>query len=201
MMASFAEKKAAALAAKAEFKDVVVSLDSGVSAERLKVKEDREGVLAELNALNSAAAERLSGVADTSVLDKKLAGLDKKLEKLEAADRDSLVTVRILKVSPVEWVSLTERFPARKDIELDSFFGCDMRAVCRAAAVGNARIVDGGEELTQSEDEWAEFWGMIQVPEFNEIMDATFALNVSEPAARLTRLKNFSEVATASNKK
>lgn len=200
-MSTFAEKKKKAQSAKPEFRDVVVSLDSGVSAERVSVNEDREAVLVELDALSSAAAERLSGVADTSALDKKLALLDKRLEKLENADQDSLVTVRLYKVPPVTWSGFTERFPARDGIELDGFFGCDMRAVCRAAAVGHGRILDGEEELEQSEEEWAELWGLIQIPEFNAVMDATFELNVTAPAARLTRLKNFSEAATASNKK
>lgn len=200
-MATFAEKKAAAKKAARSFKDVTVSMDAGLSAERDTLMQSRADLQHELEGLQNPSDQRLAQKPDTTAVDAKITAVDKKLAKIVKQEHDTLVTIRVYKIPPVEWGDLTVEHPPRKGVELDANFGCDMRAVCRAAAVDHARIIDGTDELAQTAEEWDENWLLVSTPDFNEFVEAVFHVNVAEPAMRLVRLKNSYEAATASNKK
>ncbi|GAB3125932.1 hypothetical protein [Glaciibacter psychrotolerans] len=172
-MSTFAEKKAAAQAVEREFKDVVVAL-----------KSDLDGKRNELMAQLAAAVKAKTVASKSDVAD-----IQSQIAAIEAQERDTLVTVRLYKVPPVEWVSLTK------------VSGYDMNITAAAAAVNHAVILDGEDELAQTAEEWAELWALIGSPGFSIVLQGTYALNVTEPQERLERLKNSSEVATASAKK
>ena len=177
-MSTFAEKKAAAKAAARPFRDVPVALDSDVSRERDELMAAHAAISAELEAARNTSDPRLTQAPDTAAVEKRLAASDRKLAALEKRERDTLTTIRLYKVPPQEWVALAAAH---------SF---DLNAMCAAAAVDHARILDGDTELTQTAEEWAENWDLIGVPSFNAVMNETYDLNVLEPQARLERLKN-----------
>lgn len=174
-MSTLAEKKAAAKAAARKFQDVVVSLDAGLSAERNELMQ-------QVTAAKNTMDPRLTAVPDTSKLESRIAAI-------EAAERDSLTTVRVYALPPLEWVKV------QKD------HGFDLTGTCLATLPEHARVLDGNAEVTQSAEEWSELFTLTSAPDVTAVLNAVYELNVSEPANRLERVKNSSEVATASAKK
>ena len=174
-MSTFAEKKAAAKAAARKFKDVVVSLDSGAG-------DERDELLRQLAAATTTKDKRLTQKADTSKIEARIA-------EIEAAERDTLTTVRLLRLDPFEWV------------KLQGANGFDLTKTCSASLPEHARVLDGDTELTQTAEEWAELFTLTSAPDLTNVLNAVYELNVNEPAQRLARVKNSSEAATASAKK
>ena len=174
-MSTFAEKKAKAKAAKPKFKDVVVSLDAGLS-------DERDELLRQIAAAKDTKDKRLTQKVDTAALEARIA-------EIEAQERDSLTTVRLYRLDPLEWM------------ELQSANGFDLTKTCSASLPEHARVLDGETELVQTADEWAELFTLTSAPDLTNVLNAVYELNVNEPAERLARVKNSSEAATASAKK
>ena len=174
-MSTFAEKKAAAKAAARKFKDVVVSLDAGLS-------DERDELTQQLAAAKDTKDKRLTQKADTSKIEARIA-------EIEAAERDTLTTVRLYRLDPFAWV------------KLQGANGFDLKATCMASLPEHARVLDGDTELEQTAEEWAELFTLTSVPDLTNVFNAVYELNVDEPAQRLERVKNSLEAATASAKK
>ena len=174
-MSTFAEKKAAAKAAARKFKDVVVSLDNGAG-------DERDELLRQLAGAKDSKDKRLTQKVDTAAIEARLAAI-------EAAERDTLVTVRLYLLPPLEWVKLT------------AANGYNLVASCSASLPQCGRILDGDTELTQTAEEWADLWTTTSVADVNAVFNAIYEQNVTEPAQRLERVKNSLGAATASAKK
>ena len=200
-MSTFAEKKAAALAAKRPHRDVTVTLDIGLSEERTALIKAHSALTDEREAILKSDDRRLTSVPDTTDVDKRIAAIDKKVMALAKREAGTLVTLRFYKVPGDEWADLTATHPIRENSTLDRRFGYNMHGVCRASAVTYGRVLDGDIELEQSEAEWDEIWHLLGGSEFSDVANAIYNQNEFEPAQRLERLKNFSEAATASAKK
>ena len=199
-MSTFAEKVAAAKAAPRPHKDVTVSLDTGGSEERERLIAERDELVLQ-RATVQKKDQRLSQKVVTPEIDARVGEIDNELAAIEARQREALITLRFYKVPGDEWAELTANHPRRRNAIVDAKYGYDMHAVCRASAIKYGRTMDGETEEVRTEIEWAELWPLLGGAEHAQVCDTIYYLNEWEPADRVERLKNSSEVATASNKK
>lgn len=174
-MSTFSERLAAAKAAEKPAREVVITLDSGLSEQRAELQEK----------IARAEAEKDDRLGLKSLAD----DLREQLEELNLAAADSLITLRFTRVSGADWAELTARCPVRLDAAIDRQYGYNMHAVCKLAAPLSGVLVDGDEVSTLSADEWADLFNTISGFEFMRIVDAIYELNEYEPAVRVNELK------------
>lgn len=186
-MSTVADKIAAAKARPAQFTDITVSLDAGLSDERDILLRQRQAII-------DAASERLTAVPDTAAVDAQIADV-------EAREADTLITIRIYKIPGDRWADLAATNPMREGALYDARFGYNIHGLTRAAAVEFAAIVEGENEVTLPKEQWAELWPLLEGFSFTKIADTVYEQNVFGPSERIARAKKFSEAATASNKK
>lgn len=203
-MSSIDEKIARAKEAQAvnrPHRDISVTLDAGLSAERDELEEEREALNEERSRLLKPDDQRLGFDPDTSEIDKRLKALDKKLQDVGARELDTLITIRLYRLPGDAWNELTVRNPMREGAQFDERFGYNIHGVVKQAVESFGRLLEGDAEQTLTPDQWGEIWPILGGAEFAAIADLVYAQNVLEPAARSARLKNSYEAATASAKK
>lgn len=162
-MLTHKQKMAAAKKAHRPWKTVEVALDLGLS-------EQRDALLAEIAAAGNDQREGFDGGAAAR----------KKLTKLEAEEAESLVSVKIYRTDSNVWARLSANL------------GYELNSVARAAAMIDGRILDGDDEITQSSEEWEEFFNLLAPSDYSKITAASYLLNEKEPADRVERLKKLS---------
>jgi hypothetical protein len=193
---NFDERLAAAAAKPRPHRDVTVILDQEAAAER------------------DAILERLAATEKTDAEDKRLAApaldmeaVQRALDAVEESARDSMVTLRFVRLPGDLWADLIWKYPP-KEAELDKFYGYDVNGVVRAVtglvAEDGERFafrVEDGENVPLAPEKWAVLFRTITGTEAASIRDAVFALNEWEPQQRIeTALKSYG-VATRSEKK
>lgn len=174
-MSNFSDLLAAAKDAAKPVREVVVSLDAGLSAQREVLQEK----------IVRAEAEKDDRLGLKSVVDE----LKEQLETLNGEATDSLVTLRFERVSGADWAELTARCPVRIDAAIDRQYGYNMHAACKLAAPISGVIVDGDQTQTLTVEEWSDLFNTISGFEFSRIVDAIYELNEYEPAKRVNELK------------
>jgi hypothetical protein len=191
----FSEKLAASEGAEREHTDVTVALHSATKDRWADLEARRADVFERLEAAREAAEKdkRLasSGV-DVAAFDAELDKLREDEAALELEDADSLVTLRFWELPGPEWGDITTRNPARPDVEQDIRFGYNVHGATVDAAQVNGRVVEDGNLIELSDDEWERFWPQLAGQYFTNISDAIFNLNVWDPAVRRDRLGKVS---------
>lgn len=203
-MSSFGDKigKAqAAQAARPAYKDVTVSLDSHLVDEREKLLADLAALDKQRDTILAAVADTLALKPDTSSIDRKMNAITRKLEKLDEAEQDTLVTIRIYRAPGDEWMDLKAACPARANSAIDRGVGYNINTLTKAACVKYGRVVDGDTETVQTLEEWESFFPLLAGSEFERICDVTYGVNVGESQRRTEALKKASAVAAAYAKK
>lgn len=203
-MSSLDEKIARAQAAQSTrpiHKDITVSLDSALS-------EERESLLLELGRLDTErqgreakAAETLGLVADTADLEKRINQIAAKLKKIDALERDTLITIRAYRMSGGDWMELKAGCPARLNSAIDRGAGYNVNALTIAACAGFGRVVDGDTEIERSLDEWTVLLELLSGGEFEKVANLVYQVNVYDSIHRTEILKNSYEATLASDKK
>lgn len=200
-MASIKEKAAAARA-KHTGKVVSVVLDGELS-------DERDKLLAEIESMQTQAAGRLSGKADTGEL-------EARLDALAVAAEDALEHIRVSRLPGNEWSTITSHHPVRVDVPIDRHYGYDFDAVCEAAlrhtsANGTSyahRLVGEDKESVNPEDweplteeDWDELAQALSGSEWGSLRDAVWTLNEYEPQQRINALVKGSGAALRSASK
>ncbi|MEA9983647.1 hypothetical protein [Subtercola sp. RTI3] len=163
-MLSHKEKVAKAKKARRNFKIVVVAMDSDAT-------DERDALMAEIAAADSdKRAGMASGVAARA-----------SLAKLDAAEVESLVTVKIYRSDPSFWARLSAQV------------GYSTESTLKAAIMVDARILEGTDELVQTTDEWEEFFSTLAPSSYSLLTQASYMLNETEPTERIERLKKVLE--------
>lgn len=187
-MSSFSQKLKAARDSRPT-KDVRIILDEEVASERAKLTEQLE---------DAPSQERL---AAESVADQ----IQARIDQLNEAAADSLVTIRLTRIPGKEWALLTSTHPLRPDSPIDRAYGYNFDAVCEAAArfrdsdgQAYAHRVEGEEVVEITDDEWTELFDVLSGAEVVDFRDNVWALNDYEPQQRLAALVKSSGAATRS---
>jgi hypothetical protein len=184
-MSTFTEKLAAAKESRPT-KDVHVVLDAELAAER-------EKIVAEIEAAKKNTDDRLAAKSPVDVL-------TEKLEALNDAAEESLVTFRFTRLPGREWSALTSKNPVRIDVPIDRRYGYNFDAVCEAAAVASGVRVDGDDQIPLTLDEWTDLFDALSGNEFGLIRDAVWSLNEWEPQQRVGELVKAFGAAARSEK-
>lgn len=168
-MTSFKDKVAAAKKVDRKFVVTTVALEDGIA-------EKRDALMAEI--VEAANDPRLA--SDPGAKAKK------QLAELEAREVDSLVEVKQYRSDPQVWANLS------------ALNAGNVSAVCKATVMVDARIIDGETELTQTPDEWEEFFGLLSPADYQALVAAAYVLNDRDPAQRVERLKKALALTPAS---
>lgn len=189
-MSSFAEKLAAAKQNRPT-KDVQVTLDADVSAER-------ERLAAEIDAADIAAAQDSRLGVDPAEGSR---GLREELDALNERAKESLITIRFTRMAGSAWAELTSKNPVRLEVPIDRHYGYNYDAVCFAAAAATGVCIEGDEIEVLSPESWADLLEELSGHEVGLIRDAIWELNEFAPAQRVQELVKGSGVTTRSDKK
>ena len=200
-MTSTSEKLAASKAAPRQTLDVTISLNRDLS-------EEREALLAELEAAKESNDDRMSAPTAASQV-------QERLDVILDAEMDTLIDLRFTRLPGDAWTKITQLCPPNPDSLLDMHYRYSMVDACKLAAkfVGTDGTVYGhvveDDELvaltvhqkTKSNpdptDEWEDIFSRISGPEFTTIVDTLYSLNVKGPAERMAELKKRSASLTA----
>lgn len=171
-------------------KDVTVTLDA-------TLLEERNAILAELSRLDvqreaiiAEASQSLALNPDTAGVDKQVASAERKLKKLDAQEKDTLVTIRVYRYRGDEWFVIKSLNPPRVNSAMDRAVGYDVATLTKQAVETKGVIVDGGTESQPTETQWADLWPLLAGAGFEALADAVYVLNSAEPLERVERLKN-----------
>jgi hypothetical protein len=203
-MSSTDEKIAAAKAARVQapiFRDVFVTLDTTLYAQREQIQKDLDRAAAERDGIVEAASQTLALDPDTKQIDARIKRLEKELAGLDESERDTLMQFRVYKAPGDAWVDFVSAHPARIDSPMDRGCGYNVPDGTKDYVVEHGRVVDGGAEEPLTVEQADEIWPLIGGSQFEELADTVYGLNVAEPRNRVERLKNSFEAATASAKK
>jgi hypothetical protein len=180
---------------------VKVSLDAEVSAQREQLEADLEKA-------KTRKADQRAGQANP------VAAVQQQLDELLERAKGQILTVKVTKLSGLEWVELSDHYPARPGVALDNRTDYDVTATCLAAARRNVVLVDDdGTELpfvhtaprpaTDTDpgapgiDEFGDLLAALSGWDVSNIVTAVFTLNVMQSATRLTVLGKESQAANA----
>lgn len=98
----------------------------------------------------------------------------------------------------IEWASTTAKHPPRKEVALDRHYSYNVHAVCYDIAPSTGRVVEDGEEVTLTSEQWADLFSVISGTEMADVISAVWGQNEFAPRARVAELK---KARTATSKK
>lgn len=132
-----------------------------------------------------------------------LAALVEQIDKVKAEFVDTLVDLKFTRILGSDWNDLTIVNPPREDSLPDKvFFGYNMHAVTRAAALLNGVIVeDDGTEHAPTEEQWNQIFELVSGKDLENIADAVYALNEGESERAVELGKALRDETRASAKK
>jgi hypothetical protein len=191
IMGALSDRLAVARASR-PYRDVPVTLDGEVAAER-----DR---LAEM--LGTASNDvRLGAKSEAQEIQEKIDELT-----LDASDK---LVLRFTRLPGRDWARITSRHPVRPGVGIDMHFGYNYDAVCEDAATYSdpktqesfGALIEDGERVELSREEWAELFDVLAGSDIESIRDAIWGLNEYEPEQRLQALVKASGAATRSDEK
>jgi hypothetical protein len=204
IMQDFDARLASAKAKPRPHRDVTIILDQDAAAEREQLIE----ALGNAEKLDKGDT-RLGAANDTHA-----APIRTALEALSATLRDSMATLRFVRLPGEKWSELTTQHIARKGVEMDLYYGYNIDAVIRAAAAYQhpetqeqfafrvERDADGAEVLAPiAAAQWPVLFDRLTGSEVSEIRDAIFGLNDYEPSSRIEALVKDFGAATRSDTK
>jgi len=183
------------------FKDVSLTLDAGDAVVRAELIESRDALEQERKAILNPIDKRLARTPDTTDIDNEIAAVKQKLAAVEATERGTLAIVRVYRVPGELWPEITLRHPMRADVPADASLGYNITDVTKHVIRVFGRMRENDQELELTEEQWNKVFVLIGGRQFEDLQDAVYGLNVSQPDARAERLKNSFEAATASAKK
>lgn len=154
------------------YEDVDVCLDGELGVERDRFYKE----------LGDLGAAKLDEVAAVQV----------KIDALENAMRDDLVTLRFRAVSFDKWNGIIAKRPPRDGVAIDQRKGYNIVAVTKDAAEVSGWVVDGDSTETIPADEWADLWANLSGGDFDRIWGAITRLNESDGWAGVGFLKKGS---------
>lgn len=89
----------------------------------------------------------------------------------------------------VEWANTTAKHPARDDVALDRHFAYNTLAVCMEVAPATGRVVEDGDEVILSPEQWGVLFSKIAGTETSAVVSAIWGLNEWAPRERVAELK------------
>lgn len=104
-------------------------------------------------------------------------------------DTSGLVTLRFTELDGLTWAGITDRHPPRIDVPVDLQYGYDVTGVVADASQACGVLVEDGEEIEITEDQWRDLWEQISGNDAALIRDAIWGLNVYYPNVRVEALK------------
>lgn len=159
------------------YEDVDVCLDGDLSVERDRL----------LRELGDAA-----DVPRTTMGPHPTAEIQAKIDVLEAAMRDDVVTLRFRALSFDRWNGIIALRAPREGVAVDARKGYDIVGVTKAAAEASGWLVDGDATESISSDEWADLWDKLSGGDFDRIWGAVTRLNETDGWAGVGFLKKGS---------
>jgi hypothetical protein len=110
-----------------------------------------------------------------------------------------LRTLRFTQMDGLEWAELTDHFPARQGVLLDSRYGYNLRPLSKAAAPLCGKLLDGDTEVSLTEEQWAKLFKAQPGSTVMRIGDVIWNLNEFLPTAAVEALKKGSTPASSKN--
>lgn len=112
---------------------------------------------------------------------------DDDLDAAVAAERDTvdvsatvnghLYTFRFTQMDGLEWADITDRFPGRPGVLLDTRYGYNLRPLSKMAAKETGELVEGDTLTKLSPEQWDKFFKGAPGAAVMRIGDAIFNLN------------------------
>jgi hypothetical protein len=159
------------------YEDVDVCLDGELSVERDRLYKE----------LSDAADAPRATMGPSPV-----AAVQERIDAVEAAMRDDMVTLRFRALSFDRWNGIIALRPPREGVAIDGRKGYDIVGVTRAAAEASGWVVDGDTTESVSADEWADLWEKLSGGDFDRIWGAVTRLNETDGWAGVGFLKKDS---------
>ena len=123
-----------------------------------------------------------------------------KSEPLTVVVDGELVELIFYRADGVEWANTTARHPARDDVALDRHFAYNTLAVCMEVAPSTGRVLEDGEEVTLTAEQWADLFSLIAGTETSAVVSAIWTLNEWAPREQVAELKK-ARTATSKRKR
>lgn len=159
------------------FEDVDVCLDGEASVERDRLYKELG------DAVN---APRLTMGPPATV------EVQNRIDALEEAMRDSLVTLRFRALSFDRWNGIIALEPPRDGVAVDARKGYNIVAATKRAAEASGWVVNGDTTESIPADEWADLWENLSGGDFDRIWGAVTRLNETDGWAGVAFLKKDS---------
>lgn len=107
-----------------------------------------------------------------------LALLLDEIEQVKAEYEDTLVDIRFTRLEGTGWSDITIVNPPRDDSLPDKvIFGYNVHAVTRRAAILSGVLLDGDDEQTLTEEQWADLFVLLDGAGIDDISNAIYQLN------------------------
>lgn len=123
-----------------------------------------------------------------------------KSEPVTVVFEGELTELIFYRADGVEWANTAARHPARDDVALDRHFAYNTHAVCYDIAPSTGRVIEDGEEVTLTADQWKLIFSKIAGTETSAVVSAIWALNEWSPRERVAELKK-ARAATSKKKR
>lgn len=164
------------------FRDVEIVMDGAALSQRDDIAEALTGAL-------DPASENDDRLALPAEGSDQAAEIKSRLDDLEKAAVDSIVTLRIFALPQDVWNRFVAQHAPRKDNTFDARIGYNVEAITRAAVEAGAQLLDGDELEKIDADDWAAFWPKIVGGTFDRLTEAVRYLNETSGWAGVLGLK------------
>lgn len=103
-----------------------------------------------------------------------------------------LRTFRFTQMDGMEWADLTDYYPAREGVLLDSRYGYNLRPLAKAAAPLCGKLIDGDKHVALTEEQWEKLFKGQPGATVMRIGDVIWNLNEFLPGQAIDALKKGS---------
>lgn len=108
-----------------------------------------------------------------------------------------LLPFRFYPLSGEDWAEITALCPIRLGSEIDMKYGYNFNAACRLSAPKSGRLVDGDEEQSLDDAQWAGLFSKLPGHAVKLIHSAIWELNEYAPEVRVAHAKKGSARASS----
>jgi hypothetical protein len=111
---------------------------------------------------------------------------------IEVTVNGQVYSLLFIRSASAAWSEACIKHPPRLDVELDKQWGYNLSAVSLEVAAESARVLDDGEEIRLSAEQWADLFDVMPGRNRRMIEATVWHLNEREPELEIARAKKAS---------